>query len=125
VNVLLVIEIDGTDLELAAIVGVDEARGVRHGEALAKGKAAPGLDEARIPLRNRDGEPRRDEPPLVGREGYLLAGAKVKSGIAGVGVRRELDRGVEPLDGQKDMLVCHWLRLLSSSLNSSTSLKSR
>ena len=74
-----------------------------HGEALAKGEAAPGLNKARIPLWNGYGKARRDEPALVRSEGDLLAGAKVETGITGVGIRRKLDRGIKPLDGQKDM----------------------
>ena len=92
---------------LSAIVRVDEAGRVGHGEALSQRKPATRLHEAGVALGNSNGKARRDEPALVRGQGDVLVGPEVKSGVAGIGIARELDRGVEALDGQRDLVVSH------------------
>ena len=53
---------------------------------MSRGEAGARLDEARVPLRNLDGEPRRDDGPLARLEHDAFAGGEVEPGVAVVGL---------------------------------------
>ena len=75
-------------LDLAAVVGVDEAGRVDDGDAALGGQAAARLDEARVSLRDRQRYPRSEERPLPGVEGDVLPACQIAAGVAGVCVLR-------------------------------------
>ena len=66
VNAFRRIKINGADLELTTIVGIDETWSVSHGETLSKGEAAAGLHKARKTLRNGNGKAGTNELSLEG-----------------------------------------------------------
>ena len=61
------------DLQLAAVAGVDEARRVDDRDAVLRGEAGARLDEAGVPVGDRDGEPGADERALTRRQLDALA----------------------------------------------------
>ena len=81
-NRLMRVGVNGDHLELAAIMGVDEAGCVRDGKASLERHAASRLHEPRIAVWKRDGEAGRDERALVGWNIYGLVRPDVKTGIA-------------------------------------------
>ena len=68
---------------------------------MAQGEAAAGEDEAGVAGGDGDGDAGRDErPPAAGGDhGVDLAGVEVEAGVAGVGVGRQRQLGVEADDG--------------------------
>ena len=71
--------VEQVDLQLAAVAGVDEARRVDDRDAVLRGEARARLDEAGVPLRDRDGEAGPDERALAGRELDALARGEVEA----------------------------------------------
>jgi len=70
-----------------------------------RGKPGTWLDEACVPLRNRDGETSAHDGPLPRVELHAVAGGEVEPCIAGVRTDRD-DRIVpETLKGQLDHLA--------------------
>ena len=102
------IEVDGADLELAPIVGVHQPGGVGHGEPLLEGKTTSGLHEACIAIGNGDGKTGADKPPLKGSQHNVLVRPQVEASVTLVGIGRELDRWVKPLDGKVDGIARHF-----------------
>jgi hypothetical protein len=89
------------DLDLVAVTGVDEPRGIGHGDAVAQRQAAAREHEAGVPLRDGDGQARRDHrPPAAGSDDRVLSGQEVEAGVARPRVRREGQVRVEEHDGQ-------------------------
>jgi hypothetical protein len=53
------------------------------------------MGESRIPLRERDGDAGRDEGPFARREGDVDAREQVGTRVAGMGVGRQRQAGIE------------------------------
>ena len=105
---LMGIEVDGTDPELAPIVGVHQPRSIGHGEPLLEGKTTSGLHKACIAIGNGDGKTGADKSPLKGSQHNVLVRPQVEASVTLVGIGRELDRWVKPLDGKVDGIACHF-----------------
>jgi oligoribonuclease len=111
------IQIDQEDLELIAVAGVDQPRGVEAGDAVLESQPAPGLYEARVPRRNGHGHARRDQrPSSARREQGVLPGQQIGAGVALACIRRWGQIGIETEErhGQHDRRW-YWGRPLTSS----------
>ena len=64
------------------------------------------MDQGDVPLGEGEGDPGRDERSLAGGEGEVDGGHQVGTGVAGMGVRRERQTGVEPDDGDGQAEPC-------------------
>ena len=96
------------DLQLAAVAGVDQPRRVHDRDAVLRREARARLDEARVSLGDRDGEPGADQRALARCELDVLARREVEARVAGVGAARD-DRVVaQPPDRQLDHAVDVW-----------------
>ena len=124
-NRVLGIEVDCADLELATVMSIDEAWRVCHRQALTKREAASWLHEACIAIRNGDGEASAHKTALERLQDHIFGGTQIETSITLIGVAWQFHFFVKALYRQDDMVFAHLLRLLSSSLNSSISLKSR
>ena len=87
-------QIDGGDLDLPAVVGVDHAHAVREREALPDSETAAGEDErgdGAVGCAEVHGESGGDEGALAGFEGQrrVEGGAEVARGGGGTLVRRD------------------------------------
>jgi hypothetical protein len=81
--------VDEEDAQLVAVPRVDESRGVEAGDAVTKCEPAPGLDEPGISGRYGQSDPRRDQSATAARrEGRILPGIEVSSGVAFVRIGR-------------------------------------
>ena len=58
------VKIDKRNFKFAAIVAIDKARSVEHGNALLNGETATWLNEACIPFGNRNREARGNKRTL-------------------------------------------------------------
>ena len=81
--------------DFAAVARVDSSRGVNHRQAVFRGEAGPGVDQCHKPVRKGDGDAGGHQPPLARLQDHVLTGAQVGAGVAGVGVRRRFQAGVE------------------------------
>ena len=83
-------------LDLAAVRGVDEAGRVHDADAVLQREAAAGHDEAGPSRRDRDRDTGRDQCSSAACfDDDVRSCAQVEPGVAGVGVRREGQVGVE------------------------------
>ena len=78
----LVGEVNEQHLHLAAVVGVDGAGAVEHGDAVFEGEAAAGTDLRLAVLGQLDEEARGHQPALAGIQGHRLGevGPQVEAG---------------------------------------------
>src|SRR5690606_7618797 len=93
------VEVGEVDLDLTPVPGVDGAGGVDPGDPEPVGQARSRGDEADVALGDRHGQAGGDEraPPWLERDAF--GGVEVGAGVAGVGVRRERQVGVDAPDG--------------------------
>src|SRR5438309_7157935 len=88
--------VDQGDPELAPIAGVHQSGRVDHSDPVADGQPAAGQDEAGVTVGNGHGHARPDDgPPPACGEDDVVPGDKVGASIAGPGVHRQRQRGVE------------------------------
>ena len=98
-NGSLRVGVEQDQLDLAAVGRVDQARGVGHRQAMVQGVATTRQDEAGIAERDGDRDARRhQQPAAAGRHDAVLPGSQIEPGVAGVGVRRQRQVGVEADD---------------------------
>jgi hypothetical protein len=83
---------------LAAVARIDQARRVREGEPTPGREPAPREHEARVALRDRDGDSGRDHRALPRRDHRVGGGPQVKAGVPGVLRGGELGLGAEPAE---------------------------
>ena len=95
------IVVDQAHLQLTAVAGVDQPRGVQDGDPVLERKTAPRLDQACVALRKRDRDAGGDEGPTAGgSKGDVLSGDQVDTGVPRSCVRRERQVGIEAEDGE-------------------------
>ena len=95
------IVVDQAHLQLTAVAGVDQPRGVQDGDPVLERKTAPRLDQACVALRKRDRDAGGDESPTAGgSKGDVLSGDQVDTGVPRSCVRRERQVGIEAEDGE-------------------------
>ena len=95
------IVVDQAHLQLTAVTGVDQPRGVQDGDPVLERKTAPRLDQACVALRKRDRDAGGDEGPTAGgSKGDVLSGDQVDTGVPRSCVRRERQVGIEAEDGE-------------------------
>jgi oligoribonuclease len=95
------IVVDQAHLQLTAVAGVDQPRGVQDGDPVLERKTAPRLDQAGVALRKRDRDAGGDEGPTAsGSKGDVLSGDQVDTGVPRSCVRRERQVGIEAEDGE-------------------------
>ena len=93
------IVVDQAHLQLTAVAGVDQARGVQDGDPVLERKTAPRLDQAGVALRKRDRDAGGDEGPTTGGgKGDVLSGDQIDTGVTRSGVGRERQVGIEAED---------------------------
>ena len=93
------IVVDQAHLQLTAVAGVDQPRGVQDGDPVLERKTAPRLDQACVALRKRDRDAGGDEGPTAGgSKGDVLSGDQVDTGVTRSGVGRERQVGIEAED---------------------------
>ena len=88
--------VDEQHLDLAAVAGVDRAGRVDHPDAELVRQSRARVHERRVPGRQRDRHPGRHHRPLARLQHHVLGGHQVGAGVAGMGVRRQRQVGVEP-----------------------------
>jgi hypothetical protein len=87
------------DLQLVSVTGIDEAGGVQAGHAVPKGESAPRLDEAGVTLGQGQRHPGGHESPAAtGRQQDVHPRHQIGSGVAGVGIARHREVGIETDD---------------------------
>ena len=92
--------VDQQHPQLVAVAGVDQAGGVEARDAVAQRQAAAGLDEPGVALGDGEGDAGgHQRPPRRRRQDRALAGHEVGAGVAGPGVGRQGQVGVEADDG--------------------------
>ena len=69
--------VDQDDLELAAIVAVDRARRIGHGNAMLESETRAGADLYLVACGDRDGQAGRDRVSLSGGDGHILCGEHI------------------------------------------------
>ena len=95
------IMVDQAHLQLTAVAGVDQPRGVQDGDPVLERKTAPRLDQACVALRKRDRDAGGDEGPTAGgSKGDVLSGDQVDTGVPRSCVRRERQVGIEAENGE-------------------------
>ena len=95
------IVVDQAHLQLTAVAGVDQPRGVQDGDPVLERKTAPRLDQPCVALRKRDRDAGGDEGPTAGgSKGDVLSGDQVDTGVPRSCVRRERQVGIEAEDGE-------------------------
>ena len=117
--------VDQEDLDLAPVAGVDQSGGVEAGDAVAVGQPGAGLDEGGVPLGHGHRQPGRNQGPATPRgQGGILAGDEVGAGVAGPGVGRDRQIGVEPENGHlehtgtiRSRAVLAWMDLEMTGLD--------
>src|SRR5581483_12128861 len=92
------VEVDEDHADLAAVAGVDRARSVDQRDAAAGRQPGPRMDEGGVTQRQRDGDTGGHHGALPRRQREVGGGHEIGTGVAGVGVRRDRQVGVEPLD---------------------------
>jgi len=93
------IMVDQAHLQLTAVAGVDQPRGVQDGDPVLERKTAPRLDQACVALRKRDRDAGGDEGPTAGgSKGDVLSGDQIDTGVTRSGVGRERQVGIEAED---------------------------
>ena len=93
------IMVDQAHLQLTAVAGVDQPRGVQDGDPVLERKTAPRLDQACVALRKRDRDAGGDEGPTTGGgKGDVLSGDQIDTGVTRSGVGRERQVGIEAED---------------------------
>ena len=78
----------GDELDLAAVVAVDEAGRVDQRQALSEGAPASRLHEASAPLRDRQSDAGWDERTMSGLKYEVHRGEEIEASIAVVGICR-------------------------------------
>src|SRR4029453_16041964 len=104
------------DLDLAAVARVDQAGRVDDRDPVPGRQARPRLDEACIPLGDRNGEPRAHERALPRCEPNLVAGGEVETGVPVIRSLRHARVVAEALDLEVD----HCPRALALAAGSAT-----
>ncbi len=105
------IEIDHRDLDLASVSGVDRSRGVGNGQPFTDRQAAAWMDESRVAIWQRDGNPGRKQGPLCRRHLPIDGRQQVKACVTGVRVRGDGKVGVDTHDEDVDespAAADHW-----------------
>ena len=93
------IVVDQAHLQLTAVAGVDQPRGVQDGDPVLERKTASRLDQAGVALRKRDRDAGGDEGPTTGGgKGDVLSGDQIDTGVTRSGVGRERQVGIEAED---------------------------
>ena len=93
------IVVDQAHLQLSAVAGVDQPRGVQDGDPVLERKTAPRLNQACVALRKRDRDAGGDEGTTAGgSKGDVLSGDQVDTGVTRSGVGRERQVGIEAED---------------------------
>lgn len=111
--------VDQAHLQLTAVAGVDQPRGVQDGDPVLERKTAPRLDQACVALRKRDRDACGDEGPTAGgSKGDVLSGDQVDTGVPHSGVRRERQFGIEAEDGE----IKHGAKLADAAVYPDTML---
>jgi hypothetical protein len=77
------------DADLASVARVDQARRVENRDPVFGGEAGARLDEAREPVRDRDGEPRPDESTLTRPDLDPVARSEVEPSVARIRLGRD------------------------------------
>ena len=95
--------VDQQHLHLAAVAGVDGAGGVHDRQPVPGGQPRARVHQRDVPLGHRDRDPGRHQRPLPRRQGHVDGGHQVGAGVAGMGVRRERELGVEADDGHREL----------------------
>jgi oligoribonuclease len=99
-EVMVGIGVDQEDFKFSSVARIDQPRRVQARHAVVERQAAPGLDEAGIAVRNRDRYAGGHESPSSARRnGDIVVRVEVRSGIAGVRIRRCVRLVVEQRDG--------------------------
>ena len=89
--------VDQHHLDLAAVARVDGAGGVDDREAVARRQPGARVDQRDEAVGQRERDPGRHQRPLPRRQRHVDGGHQVGAGVAGMGVRRGRQVGVEPL----------------------------
>ena len=84
------------DHDLAAVPGVHRARRVEDGDAVLGGKSRARMDQAHPADGHGDGQPGADQGAGTGIEHGIGAGAQVQPRVAGLGIARQRQIGVQP-----------------------------
>src|SRR6185295_3042660 len=96
------IGVEEDDSNLAAITGVDQARGVDDGDAVPRGEPRAGLDAPCEALGDRDGEPRSNHGPLPRFELVPVARGEIEARVTGVRALGEGRLGAKAADRELD-----------------------
>ena len=97
VTALLAVRVEQGDLDLAAVAGVDRARGVDDRDPVPRREARAGVHEGGVAVR-AGRSPRRSgrSPAPAAGATTSIARDEVGAGVAGVGVGRDGEVGVQP-----------------------------
>ena len=101
------VEVDHAHLDLAAIAGVDRAGRVDQADPVPDRQPGARVDERGVAVRQRDGDAGGQQRALARRQLRVDRGVQVGAGVAGMGVRRQRDAGVEPADQDVDASRVH------------------
>jgi len=113
------IVVDQAHLQLTAVAGVDQPRGVQDGDPVLERKTAPRLDQACVALRKRDRDAGGDEGPTTGgSKGDVLSGDQIDTGVTRSGVGRERQVGIEAEDRE----IKHGAKLADAAVYPDTML---
>ena len=99
---LVAVGVDEHDLDLAPVARVDEPGRVHDADAVACGEPRSRLYEPRVSLGDLDGDPGRHHRALARLEHDALAGREIESGVALVGLMRQMCVLAETPDGDID-----------------------
>ena len=105
-------------LDLATVCTVDEARRVDHADAVFEGEATSGEDKSGMAVWDGNGNSGGHQQPATrGRQDAVLARTQVESCIAGMGVGRQGEVGVESnnRDGKHPHHFMWWGSVAGSS----------
>jgi L-seryl-tRNA(Ser) seleniumtransferase len=95
-EVLVRVGVDQDDLQLVAVPAVDQARGVRRGDAVTKGVAAARQHEPGVAEGDRHGDPGGHQGPApTGIEHHVDRRSQVEPGVTLMGVVGQLELVVE------------------------------
>jgi DUF3093 family protein len=97
------IVVDERDSDLATVPGIDGARRVDDRHAVTHGEAGPGMHERDIPRGQCDGDSGANCGAFARSELDVGRRDEVGTGVAGMGVRRKRQVGVEPTQQDRDV----------------------
>src|SRR5574338_1046270 len=112
-------KVDQCHLQFATIIRVDRGRAVGQGDAVPVGEAGARPDLGLVPLRQRDGEAGREEPPLERGKDRIFGAGQVHAG----GPRRRIRRQGQPCpmgqaaDSDRDRDDLHAYRTVLTSVS--------